>query len=292
MHPTLGWTNPGGEVDAIGGATAHVNARGLRADREYSIERPAGVTRIEVFGDSFAFGTEVDDESTYCWVLERILSQAEVLNFGVPGYGLDQMMLRFQTEGVAFHPDIVVIGIVSPLLARTGSFTFWYKPYFEIEAGKLVLHGVPVPSLAEAVSRQRYGLRILDVASMVFDPGSQINPVPLNRAILQHFLAAIRAAGAQPMIVRAPFLDEYLRDRGSSEDFLGGCEPGVMCVDTFPAFAEAHARGVALTTGAHFSPAGHRIVAEAIAKEIRGRRPAAQAGADKGPMTTTPPPAM
>jgi hypothetical protein len=206
-----------------------------------------------------------------------------VLNFGVPGYGLDQMMLRFQEEGVAFHPDIVVIGIVSPVLGRTENFTFWYKPYFELEAGTLVLYGVPVPSPAEAVSRQRYGLRILDVASMILDPVSQRDPAPLNRAILLRFLAEIRAAGAQPMIVRSPFLDEYLRDRGSSEGFLGGCQPGVMCVDTFPAFAEAHARGVSLTTGVHFSPAGHRIVAEAIAEEIRGRRPAAQAGEKEGP---------
>src|SRR6185369_11319022 len=205
--PTLGWTNPSGEVDAIG-ATAHVNARGLRADREYSIERPAGVTRIEVFGDSFVFGTEVGDESPYCRVLERILPHAEVLNFGVPGYGLDQMMLRFQEEGVAFHPDIVVIGIVSPVLGRTGNFTFWYKPYFELEAGTLVLYGVPVPSPAEAASRQRYGLRILDVASMILDPVSQRDPAPLNGAILLRFLAEIRAAGAQPMIVRSPFLDE------------------------------------------------------------------------------------
>jgi lysophospholipase L1-like esterase len=109
---------------------------------------------------------------------------------------------------------------------------------------------------------------------MVLERASRIDPALLNRAILQRFLAEIRSAGIRPMIVQYPFLDEYLRDRRGTDEFLGGCGPGVMCVDAFPAFAEAHARGVTLTTGVHFSPAGHRIVAEAIAEEIRRHGPA------------------
>jgi hypothetical protein len=265
-HPLLGWKHPSGVV--IIGATAHVSRQGLRGLREYAPSKPPGVTRVAVFGDSFAFGAEVDDELCYPALLEQERPRTEVLNFGALGYGLDQMLLRFREEGRAYGADVVVIGLTSVMLPRTtASFTYWYKPYFVRAGDRLVLRGVPVPGLDEARRRQRYGSRIVDVVRALrwerrLDP-------PLDLAILEQFVAEIGAAGARPVIVLYPATDEYLTGSRAAGLFRDACAAThATCIDTSAAFAAAAARGAQLTANSHFSPAGHRLVADALAAEL------------------------
>ena len=49
-----------------------------------------GITRLMVMGDSFVFGSEVDDADCWPSILELSNKNKEVLNAGVAGYGLDQ----------------------------------------------------------------------------------------------------------------------------------------------------------------------------------------------------------
>ena len=64
------------------------------------------------------------------------LRGVEVLNFGVHGYGTDQMLLRWEREGVAYAPDVVVLAFAYYHLDRniTG-FRFYAKPHFILEPG-------------------------------------------------------------------------------------------------------------------------------------------------------------
>ncbi len=57
-----------------------------------AIKRPA----IWVFGCSFTHGWSVDDEQTYCYKLQSLLPQYEVVNFGCSGYGLLQSKLQLE----------------------------------------------------------------------------------------------------------------------------------------------------------------------------------------------------
>ena len=41
-----------------------------------------------------------------------------MLNFGVGGYGLDQALLRFSAESAAFHPQVVLIGVIADDVLR------------------------------------------------------------------------------------------------------------------------------------------------------------------------------
>ena len=43
---------------------------------------------------------------------QELLPQAEVINFGVHGYGHDQMLIFFKEEGVKYKPDVVILGFV------------------------------------------------------------------------------------------------------------------------------------------------------------------------------------
>jgi lysophospholipase L1-like esterase len=72
-----------------------------------------GVTRLLFFGDSHTFSMGADDEHTYPAIVERKLNASglccEVLNFGVPGQDLRQIMTLLENRGFDHDPDIVVI---------------------------------------------------------------------------------------------------------------------------------------------------------------------------------------
>jgi hypothetical protein len=278
IRPTLGWTNPPGET-RIGPQVMHANSQGLRGTREYPQDKPAGGTRVEVFGDSFAFGSETDDDATFAAQLEKMLPGTEVLNFGTPGYGLDQMLLRFGEEGRGFHPDVVVIGLIGTLRPRDVlAFTFWYKPYFVLDGDRLVLKGVPVPTFAEARRDYDRGSRLVDFARMLTWEMAPFDD-HLDTAMLKQFVADIVSSGARPIIVLYPSVEEMGRTPQPIAIFHEACAAThAVCVDTSPAFAEA-SRGATLSSGHHFSRAGHAIVATALAQELGAH----EAGASTSP---------
>jgi lysophospholipase L1-like esterase len=118
--PHLGWTlRPNSESD---GGLYMANSAGLRSETEYDLSPDPGVVRIAIFGDSFTHGDGVPFEDTWGHRLEVLLDQqglnVEVLNFGVPGYGMDQAFLRWQHVGRQFSPDIVVFGFQAENIYR------------------------------------------------------------------------------------------------------------------------------------------------------------------------------
>jgi hypothetical protein len=188
-HPLYGWTNlPGYRSDSRVPFSVTINSQGLRASREYALSPEAGTHRIAVLGDSCTFGEDVDDDQTLPYYLERHLQATDVLNFGVHGYGLGEMVLRMENEVFSYHPDVVVLVITSPSdFGRTILTDFVHpKPAFTIEAGNLTVVNSPVPSRA----RQPFVLRHSFVAAWLFarvpQPELQDEQVPeVSRALLE-----------------------------------------------------------------------------------------------------------
>jgi lysophospholipase L1-like esterase len=91
-----------------------INEDGWR-DRRYSRDKPPGVFRIVVLGDSVAFGYGVAAESTFPFQLEELAAKRtpeariEVLNLGVGGYNPYNEAALFTDVGVGFQPDLVLI---------------------------------------------------------------------------------------------------------------------------------------------------------------------------------------
>ena len=89
------------------------NSQGLRDNREYSYEKPPGTKRIILLGDSITFGNGVDLNDSYAEMLRNKFSQSnqkvEVINLGIPGYGINNEYVRFIDEGIKYDPDIVII---------------------------------------------------------------------------------------------------------------------------------------------------------------------------------------
>jgi hypothetical protein len=92
------------------------NAQGYR-DRERAVAKPAGMRRVVSLGDSFAWGASVEYEDAYPARLERGLNRRrgepwEVVNLALPGMNTVDQAARLASEGMAYGPDLVLLGYV------------------------------------------------------------------------------------------------------------------------------------------------------------------------------------
>ena len=96
------------------GTAAYSNSKGYRGPL-VALEKPPGTYRILLLGGSTTHGFYVNDEETIDAHLRRILSerysgiQFEVVNLAYDGYDSYQLLLRLQSDGVRFNPDMIVI---------------------------------------------------------------------------------------------------------------------------------------------------------------------------------------
>lgn len=112
--PETGWApRPGSRNDlyAYNQATIRVSDPVVH----YEDTPAAGILRISIFGDSFTNGVDEHYPATWGAQLQAALDargrSTEVLNFGVPAYGMDQAFLRWRKLGPAYGAAIVVFGL-------------------------------------------------------------------------------------------------------------------------------------------------------------------------------------
>jgi lysophospholipase L1-like esterase len=122
-----------------------INSRGLR-EREIPHEKPAGVRRIVVLGDSFVEGEEVPEDAMVTRQLEGRLNapnavRTEVINGGVRAFGTAQEYLFLKHEALRYQPDVVVLVFysgndVADNNPRIGhNVASRHRPYFDLDKG-------------------------------------------------------------------------------------------------------------------------------------------------------------
>lgn len=112
LDPRRGWVlRPGLRGHTPYAKDVAINSQGLR-DREFAVPKPEGVYRILMIGDSLTFGSGVASADSLPKQLEAKLGSAavEVINAGVPGYGTYQERLLLEDVGLAYQPDLVILG--------------------------------------------------------------------------------------------------------------------------------------------------------------------------------------
>lgn len=89
----------------------HINSLGLRGAEVTTA--PGKRIRILMLGDSYTFGSGVRDEETFGAVAERSLGRpdVDVINAGVPGYGVFQMQRMLERLAPILQPRVVVLTI-------------------------------------------------------------------------------------------------------------------------------------------------------------------------------------
>ncbi|HXI14344.1 MAG TPA: hypothetical protein VNM92_17130 [Thermoanaerobaculia bacterium] len=143
------------------------NSEGLRANRDYPLEPESGGHRVALFGDSFIHGHDVPIQESMAPQVEESLSalgsRADVLNYGVGGYGIDQAFLRYLKEGRSRRFAVVIVGLQLENVARAvnvfriiyhpGTAVPFSKPRFVLKDKKLVLMNDPTVPVGQIVAR-------------------------------------------------------------------------------------------------------------------------------------------
>ena len=101
------------------------NSLGFR-DVEHDQAKPNGSVRVLGLGDSFTYGIGATFEETYLSDLEAILNQrtgthrrVEVIKAGIPRYFPEAERILLEHDGVKFHPDLVLVGVLPNDVADT-----------------------------------------------------------------------------------------------------------------------------------------------------------------------------
>jgi hypothetical protein len=246
-HPLLGWAPP----------VTPSNPLGIIRSAPYEVirERP-----VLFFGDSYVAGaTGAADGIPHH--LERLLDGHAVYNYGVSGYGVDQIVLRVETAVDRFRDPVILVGILTDDVDRTVlRFRGAPKPRFVMTKSGLKLEGTPVSadfagwlernpvrirSYLGAYLRRRLAQR--RSPSPTDDGERRVEKEQLTRALLARLATASRSARFQLAFVlfygprdlchegwRERFLKQELRHLGVSvldskpvllSDSGGKCDP-------------------------------------------------------------------
>lgn len=247
------------------------NAQGLRAERDHG-QKPAGVRRVLVVGDSFTVGDQVPYAETYPAVMEaefaRLLGpgRIEVLNAGFPGFGTIHERKWIEKFAAAFEPDLIVIGSTPndlvenrfPVLysAREGALVDAALTEGGWLAQRERARWFSVPGLVERSAvmgwigslgieerlRGRHGSAHRRAFQVKQDDDSRAQYALYESELLKARDAATRC-GAKFAVLAIPFL-EQLRVPGKNQDFTLwgtrvaeiGARAGFPVVDLLPAF--------------------------------------------------------
>jgi hypothetical protein len=285
--PELGWVSlPNVDIpDMYGpGRYLRTNSLGFRSDAEITVAVPEGRVRIICSGNSFTYGQGVANDETWCHGLAALDERLETVNLGQPGYGVDQMFLRYSRDGVPIHHSIHLFAFVHGDLDRMGRRDqYGYgKPVLRLENGELVTDNVPVPRFKWWVNRtvQRADLRTLDLGRRLMArlssgtaAGSSEEKVrPVAFEVFREIKAVSLENGVVPVIVFFPTQREL---EGESSWRLWVTETmrtlGMPLIDLTPALREVPAGQAGSffipqprSSAGHYSEAGNEWVASQI----------------------------
>jgi lysophospholipase L1-like esterase len=148
------------------------NRWGFR-DRDRTLEKPPGVFRIALIGDSVVEGVHVNPDQVMNIQMEKLLRaqgqpNVEVMDFGIEGIGTTQELILYKERIRQFHPDLVlltfsdndVMNNSSTLQPKSYGIHTWYSPYYNLDAnGQLVFQPVqsrPFNGLVSFLERHSY----------------------------------------------------------------------------------------------------------------------------------------
>jgi lysophospholipase L1-like esterase len=254
----LGWApvpNSGASVTTARTILAQHNSLGLRDVEFVRDGRPI----LLFIGDSFTWGVDAQAEERFTDLLRPRMPGYTIVNAGVSGYGTDQALLLLQRLWDTIKPDIVVLMFCTlndrADNTRNVRYDDYYKPYFDTGPdGALVLRGQPVPKSRQLYIRQDWIVRHSWVARVLVSAYAELRhprvtvPDPTEK-LVDAMRNLVQARGAR-FLVGLQFTDAPLMQHLAAANV------------PFTRFDEADHYGP--EAGGHWTPAGHRLVAERL----------------------------
>jgi GDSL-like lipase/acylhydrolase family protein len=256
--PELGWAPiPGSTSTVTNARTIHAqhNRLGFR-DIEYERDtRPV----LLFLGDSFVWGVDAEASERFTDLLRERISNYHTVNAGVSGYGTDQEYLLLQRIWSDIKPEMVVLVFCTDNDRADNRTNIRYdgyrRPYFVPgPAGGLALDGQPVPWSLQVYIKENWLVRHLWLARTAVAAYVEIRyprlsmPDPTEQ-LIDKVRDLVEAHGAR-LVVGLQTSDEKLIQH------LSGKKIPFVAFDGAEAYPSDY--------GSHWTPAGHRAVAERL----------------------------
>jgi lysophospholipase L1-like esterase len=290
--PTLGWAPIPGSSGTMLGKPLSFSAAGTR---EQNRDRPPASSRLIIaFGDSMTEGFAVGNDETWPAHLERLAGR-RVLNAGVRGYGLDQIVLRAERMIPEIKPSTVVLAFIADDISRTALSVrdARGKPYFVPDGEGLALRNVPVPVGGDGGSAPMTAARHILGYSHLLDRivnrlgvqqswygrevGTGVDPFIVSCRLMERFGALVKRERADALVVALPEQGVFFDAKAAAGQHQAltevlGCaaRAGLPTLDTLAAFEKENAgRDIdAYYAMMHFTDRGAAIAARAIAAAL------------------------
>jgi hypothetical protein len=94
------------------------NSAGFRSGHEF--DPSDGRYSIALVGDSYTWGSGAAYQDTFAALLEKdSLDKVVSWNFGILGFGVDQVWLSARHKALPMHPDLLVVGLINADFERS-----------------------------------------------------------------------------------------------------------------------------------------------------------------------------
>jgi hypothetical protein len=252
--PELGWFPIANMVTEFSGTrptTIRTNSLGLR-DPEH--DRTAKPT-IMFLGDSMVWGYDAEAHERFTDILRADFPNLRIVNAGVSGYGTDQQYLLLERFWDLFRPSVVVLifnGSNDYKDNATNMITEgYYKPHLiRSSDGEWKFVGQPVPKSRHYYFRNNALVRNLWLARVVMTGYVYVRhpailaPDPTDQLIAMMY-NYVTSRGARFAVGLRDQRAPLLQDRNAATVSLDDAE-------VYPDY------------GSHWTPAGHRLVADRL----------------------------
>jgi hypothetical protein len=207
----LGWTvTRSPAYAALSRVRYRINSQGFRHGEDFNSlpQKPLGQRHVVVLGDSFTFGVNLQEAETCPAFLSQHLGPNwRAFNLGVPGYGIDQMVLSYEKYHAVLQPDVVVLIFIDEDVDRV--FEAFRgaeglpKPSFEVVKGELRERQ---PHIETILGSLLYRSRIANVIySRWYRPRESVR---ISAALLRRLAKETSGYGEKLVLVRYPSIEQ------------------------------------------------------------------------------------
>lgn len=250
-----------------------VNTQGFRGTEDIG-SRDTSRQRIFLLGDSYTWGSGINDNETYAAQLEALSDgRLDVINGGSPGWGMFQFQVRLERWIDELAPDVVVVFINTADILR--------QPYANEEQEREFLRRSTLRNNIRRISKIiTVTVRLLERYRLQRQNRQVANAVPMNNvggvrpelyerllaedtSRLSDMVELTRQEGASLVLVawpqQIPTTDMFLAAMRAFAD-----EHEIQYVDMTATLAEHDYDSYTLPMDHHPSALGHRLIAERL----------------------------
>jgi lysophospholipase L1-like esterase len=258
-----------------------INSHGYRGPGDFEIEKPRGTYRIGCFGTGVTFGEGVDDDHTYCKVLQDMLSsdfprrRIEVLNLGIPCQTTPRLAKLFLENHRKLDCDLtVVMAGVNDSLPMFNVSQDEYGAALDLLFSTMCSEGLQVMAPLEPVNTfypwpehcrrykavlmeklERHGIPTIDLPALL-DGYERSDGLRLEEGFCLQSL--VRYSHGRRQVLRRAFHIPGFGEKYISQDLYRYLDTHKVFLRTF-------------ITDVHLNEDGHRIVAAELRRVIHER---------------------